>query len=131
MPKMGSNISNMGILKKPKVAEAPASYSVSRQQGARAGIAGALFTATQQRVFGLLFGQPERSFFATELINLTGAGSGAVQRELQRLAASELITMERIGNQKHYRANREAPIFEELHRIAIKTLGVEIGRAHV
>ena len=124
MPKMGSNISNMGILKKPKVAEAPASYSVSRQQGARAGIAGALFTATQQRVFGLLFGQPERSFFATELINLTGAGSGAVQRELQRLAASELITMERIGNQKHYRANREAPIFEELHRIAIKTLGV-------
>lgn len=86
-------------------------------------MAGALFTATQQRVLGLLFGQPERSFFATELIGLTGSGSGAVQRELQRLAESGLVTVTRKGNQKHYQANRAAPIFEELRGIAQKVVG--------
>ena len=47
-----------------------------------AGLADALFSMTQQRVLGFLFGQPRRSFYATELIALAGAGSGAVQREL-------------------------------------------------
>jgi len=49
-------------------------------------VADALFTSTQQKVLTLLFGQPDRSFFATELISLAGAGSGAVQRELARLS---------------------------------------------
>lgn len=90
---------------------------------ARTTLAGALFTATQQRVLGLLFGQPERSFFATELIVLARAGSGAVQRELQRLAESGLVTVTYIGNQKHYQANRASPIFKELRNIALKMFG--------
>ncbi len=88
------------------------------------GLADALFTTTQQRVFGLLFGQPERSFFATEMIALTGSGSGAVQRELRRLVASGLVTVTRIGNQKHYQANPASPIFEELRSLVIKTVGL-------
>ena len=86
-------------------------------------MAGALFTATQQRVLGLLFGQPERSFFATEVISLAGAGSGAVQRELQRLDESGLVTVTRVGNQKHYQANKAAPVFEELRGLARKMFG--------
>ncbi|WP_395350522.1 hypothetical protein [Variovorax sp. UC122_21] len=54
-----------------------------KQLEAPVGLADALFTTTQQRVLGCLFGQPDRSFFFTELIKLTGAGSGAVQRELE------------------------------------------------
>jgi len=91
--------------------------------GRKATMAGVLFTATQQRVLELLFGQPERSFFATELIGLAGSGSGAVQRELQRLTESGLVTVTRKGNQKHYQANRAAPIFEELRGIALKVFG--------
>ena len=37
---------------------------------APASLASALFGSTQQRVLGLLFGQPDRSFYATELIAL-------------------------------------------------------------
>jgi len=48
--------------------------------GGRQSLADALLTSTQQRLFGLLFGQPKRSFFVTELIELAGAGRGAVQR---------------------------------------------------
>lgn len=96
----------------------------------RATLASALFTVTQQRVLGLLFGQPERSFFATELITLARAGSGAVQRELQRLTESGLIMASSVGNQKHYQANRAAPIFEELRGIALKLFGpAEVLRA--
>jgi predicted nucleotidyltransferase len=84
----------------------------------------ALFTTTQQRVLSLLFGRPERSFFANEVIGLTGSGSGAVQRELKRLTDSGLVTSKRIGNQRHFQANRVSPIFEELSAIIQKTFGL-------
>ena len=87
-------------------------------------LADALFSATQQRVLGFLFGQPERSFYATELIKLVGAGSGAVQRELARLEQSGLVTVTRLGTQKHYQANPHSPIFEELRGITQKTVGL-------
>ena len=83
----------------------------------RQGIADALFTATQQKVLTLLFGQPERSFYASEIIALAGAGSGAVQRELKRLSESGLLTVCRIGNQKHFQANKQSPIFDEIKQI--------------
>ena len=84
----------------------------------------ALFTKTQQRVLAVLFGQAQRSFYANEIIGLAGSGSGAVQRELARLEAAALVTVRRIGNQKHYQANHAAPIFEELRGIVLKTFGV-------
>ena len=89
-----------------------------------ASLADALFSGTQQRVLAWLFGQPGRSFYATELIGLAGAGSGAVQRELVRLAQSGLITARAVGNQKHYQANPEAPIYAELCGIVQKTVGL-------
>ncbi len=94
----------------------------------------ALFSKTQRRVLGLLFGHPERSYYANEIVRFAGAGVGAVYRELQGLAASGLVTVSHVGNQKHYRANRDSPIFEELRGIVLKVLGpvadrVEVSRA--
>lgn len=87
-------------------------------------LASALFTTTQQRVLALLFGQPARSFYASELIERTGSGSGAVQRELKRLASNGLVTVKRIGNQKHYQANPDSPVFTELCGLVMKTMGL-------
>ncbi len=117
MPKMGIKMPNMGMKatsRKPKSSPAPA----------RTSLADALFSTTQQRVLAYLFGRPERSFFATELIGLAGSGSGAVQRELARLADSGLVTVKRIGTQKHYQANPKSPLFAELCGIARKTVGL-------
>ncbi|CAN5161010.1 nucleotidyltransferase domain-containing protein [soil metagenome] len=104
------------------------SRSARRKATARFGtptsLADALFTTTQQRLLALLFGQPSRSFYATELIDLTGSGSGAVQRELKQLTSSGLVTVKRIGNQKHYQANRDSPVFEELRRLVMKTVAL-------
>ena len=90
----------------------------------RGSLADALFSGTQQRVLGLLFGQPERSFYATELINLAGVGSGAVQRELASLSQSGLVTVKAVGNQKHYQANPASPIYDELCGMVRKTVGL-------
>jgi len=84
----------------------------------------ALFSKVQARVLGLLFGNPDRSFYANELFRLAGSGTGAGVRELAKLSASGLVTVHKIGNQKHYQANREAPIFEELRGIVLKTFGM-------
>lgn len=88
-------------------------------------LADALFTSTQQRVLALLFGQPDREFFVTEIIALAGSGRGAVQRELARLAGSGLVVVSRAGNRKHYRANPESPLFDEICNIVRKTIGLE------
>ena len=107
----------MGIDTKPRVSEAAALY-------ASANLSDALFTATQQRVLGCLFGQPGRSFSISELIQTTGAGSGAVQRELARLTGSGLLSVEQLGKQKLYRANPASPIHDEIVAIVRKTFGL-------
>lgn len=84
----------------------------------------ALFSGTRQRVLGLLFGNPSRSYYAKELIRLTAGGTGAVQRELERLSQSGLVTVRPVGNQKHYQANAESPVFGELCAIARKTFAL-------
>ncbi len=88
------------------------------------GVADALFTKVQQRVLGVLFGNPGRSFYANEIIAMAESGTGAVQRELARLAGAGLLTVTRVGNQKHFRANASAPVYEELRGIVMKTSGL-------
>jgi predicted nucleotidyltransferase len=88
------------------------------------GMSDALFSKVQQRVLALLFGHPERSFYTSEILRQVDSGVGAVDRELTRLHRCGLVTLERVGNQKHYRANREAPIFEDLRGLLEKTVNV-------
>jgi predicted nucleotidyltransferase len=112
MPTLGINLPNMGK---------SAAKAVTRT---KRNLASALFTQTQQRVLGLIFGQPTRAITVSELIAATGAGSGAVQRELAKLTASGLVSVQPVGNQKHYRANPAAPIHDELVAIIQKTVGL-------
>ncbi len=88
------------------------------------GLADALFSKVQQRVLGVLFGSPGRSFYANEIIGLARSGTGAVQRELARLEAAGLVTVRRVGKQKHYQANKRSPLFTELRGLALKTFGL-------
>ncbi len=97
VPKLGTMLPNMGTM--------PQAVSLSS----------ALFSKVQQRVLALIFGHPERSFYTSEIVRSVRSGVGAVERELSRL---------QIGNQKHYRANRDAPIFEELRGLVVKTVGL-------
>jgi len=84
----------------------------------------ALFTTTQQNVLGLLYAQPEKSFYTNEILRLTGMGVATIKRELDRMVAAGILSMTRIGNQHHYQANPECPIYHELSGIVKKTFGV-------
>ena len=84
----------------------------------------ALFTETQQRVLALLYGQPERTFYTKEILRLTGMGVATIKRELDRMLAAGILRMTRIGNQHHYQANPQCPIYRELLGIVKKTFGV-------
>lgn len=87
-------------------------------------LADALFSTVQQRLLALLFGQPQKSFYAKEIIRTLQSGTGAVSRELEKLETSGLVSVERIGNQKHYQANPQSPVYEELRGIIQKTVGL-------
>jgi predicted nucleotidyltransferase len=84
----------------------------------------ALLPQTRQRVLSLLFGQPERAFGTSEVIKLVGAGSGAVQRELDRLSASGLLRIALVDGKKRYSPNPDAAIFGEVRSLIEKSAGV-------
>ena len=88
------------------------------------GIGDALFTKTQQRVLGLLYGKPDQSFYANEIVRRADMGRGTIRRELERLVSAELVLVSRSGNQLHYQANPENPVYNELLGLVRKTFGI-------
>lgn len=84
----------------------------------------ALFSKTQQKVLGLLFGKPDQSYFTNEIIRWVGLGKGTVMRELERMLAAGLLLQTQKGNQNHYQANQQCPIFQDLVAIVRKTFGI-------
>lgn len=93
-------------------------------------LADALFPRVRQRVLAILFGNPGRSFFLNEVVALAQSGTGAVQRELASMSEAGLLTVTAQGNQRHYQANDQAPVFNELRGLVMKTFGaVDVLRA--
>ena len=99
--------------------------NTSTKQARQSSLADAIFTSTQQRVLAPLFGQPGKSFFVTQIMELANSGRGAVQRELERLRSGGLVNVTMMGTQKHYQANPASPLFDELCGIVRKTFGLE------
>ncbi len=83
-----------------------------------------LFSKVRQHVLGLLYSQANSDFYTNEIIRLTHSGTGAVQRELEKLTFLGLITVKQVGNQKRYQANQGLPFFTELRSIVLKTFGL-------
>lgn len=87
----------------------------------------AILTRTQQRVLGLLFvGEAERTL--NELVRRSGGGSGAIRREVERMAAAGLLRERRVGNQRRFSADRTSPFYPELAALAAKSTEPAPGR---
>lgn len=87
-------------------------------------IGDALFTKTQQRVLGLLYGVPDKSFYTNEIMRWADMGRGTIRRELDRLVSAGILSVTPEGNQKHYQAKQDNPVYTELLGIVRKTFGV-------
>ena len=87
-------------------------------------IGDALFTKTQQRVLGLLYGKPQQRFYTNEIVRWADMGRGTISRELNRLVSAGMLLVRREGNQHYYSANPDSPVYEELVNIVRKTFGI-------
>lgn len=125
IPKSGTIIPKLGINMTARFSVSTTESDSSKLASGSTTLADALFTSTQQKVLGLLFGQPARSYFVTEIMGLAQSGRGAVQRELRRLEGAGLVSVKMRGNQKHYQANSDSPLFDEICSIVRKTVGLE------
>lgn len=92
--------------------------------GIGSGIGEALFPKIRRKVLALFLLNPDKRFYFREAVRLLGDTPGSMQRELKSLTDSGILSMERIGIQKFYRANTDSPVYSELKAIAVKTFGV-------
>jgi predicted nucleotidyltransferase len=76
------------------------------------------------KVLGWLFSHPDERYFVRQLTALLKEDSTNVSRELARLAKTGILVSTTEGRQKYYQANRQSPIFNELHGLMLKTVGV-------
>jgi predicted nucleotidyltransferase len=83
-----------------------------------------LFRKTRRAVLALLYSHPEESFYLRQIARTTGAGMGALQRELKQLSEAGVIQRSEIGQQAFFKANADCPVFHELRNLIIKTFGV-------
>lgn len=106
VPNLGTNVPNLGTTK------------------SGASVTSALLGETRGAVLGVLYLQPDQTFYVRHLIRVVGRGQGAVQRELQRLTEAGLLLRTVQGRQVHYQANRHSAVFAELQGLLLKTVGL-------
>ena len=64
-----------------------------------------------------------------ELERRSGLALGTVQQELKKLEGMELLVARKDGNRVYYRANASHALYEDIHRLVLKTSGlVEVLR---
>ena len=88
-------------------------------------LSSALFTSSQSQVLGWIFGHSEREFHFSELLRLTQLSSASLQRELNRLSESGIVNSKKFGNLRIFKANQKSPVYQELHSLVKKTLGID------
>jgi uncharacterized protein len=83
-----------------------------------------LMGRTRLAILTLLLQQPERKLYLRQILRLTGAGQGGIQRELARLVDAGILIKTREANLTYYQANPRSPVYEELKGLIDKTAGI-------
>ncbi len=84
----------------------------------------ALLSPGRERVLAVVFMEPSRWWYRSELARHLGATPSSLQKPLTALAESGLLRTRRDGNRLYYQANSESPLFTELRSILTKTAGL-------
>lgn len=87
-------------------------------------LSSALFGKVRSSVLALLFCHADKTFYFREIERSVAMGRGSVQRELENLVSAGLVSRHKRGNQVHYQADPQSPIFSELRSVMVKTAGL-------
>ena len=83
-----------------------------------------LLPKTRQGILAALLGQPEKTWYVSELARRMGVPSSSLQRELQDLTTVGILKNHRQGRMAYYQANTDSPVFAELRGLILKTAGL-------
>ena len=111
----------------PGLASAPFLSTIVLIMGAMvpsSSLGAVLLGRTRLAILALLLDHPERRLYLRQIVRLTGAAQGGVQRELSFLVRVGILSKTREGNLAYFQANRTAPVFEELRGLVRKTAGI-------
>ena len=83
-----------------------------------------LSSRVRAEIFRLLFGVSEAELHVREIERRSGLNISTVRQELEKLERLDLLTARRDGNRLYYRANRDHPLFTDIHNLVVKTSGL-------
>ncbi|RRJ94792.1 toxin-antitoxin system toxin subunit [Opitutaceae bacterium TAV4] len=72
----------------------------------------------------LLFGLEAGELHLRELQRRTGLAVRTIEQDVRKLLELGLVSARRSGNRLYYQANRQHPLYPELHGIVLKTAGL-------
>lgn len=78
----------------------------------------------RRAVLSLLLMNPQRQVHLRELARLTGASAGTLKKELDSLTEAGLLQVKKVGNQNHFSANTQHPVYQDLASLVRKTSGL-------
>ena len=84
----------------------------------------ALLPKTRQGILAALLGQPEKTWYVSELARRMGVPSSSLQRELQDLTQVGILKSHRQGRMVYYQANTDSPVYADLRGLLLKTAGL-------
>ncbi len=83
-----------------------------------------LSSQVRAALFRILFGLGQEELHLREVMRRSGFSIGTVRQDITKLTDLGLVVARRSGNRLYYRANKEHPLFVEIHRIVLKTAGL-------
>jgi len=81
-------------------------------------------SGTRAKVIEWLYMHPDEEYYVRQLSVILELDPTNLGKELDRLHNLGIVSRSRSGNQKHYSANQDCPIYVDLRNIVIKTGGV-------
>ena len=83
-----------------------------------------LSSKVRAEIFRLLFGLTGTALHMREIERRTGFAIGTIQTELRKLLRVDLVDRKRDGNRIYYEANKAHPLFLDIRRLVLKTIGL-------
>ena len=75
-------------------------------------------------IFRLFFGVSDNELHMREIERRSGYAIGTIQSELRKLLRLDLVSKRKDGNRTYYRANKDHPLFLDIQRLVVKTVGL-------
>jgi DNA-binding transcriptional ArsR family regulator len=81
-----------------------------------------LSSKAKAEIFRVLFDEPAE-LYMRDIGRKTGLAIGSVQQVLKDLTELDLVSSRKDGNRLYYSANRQNPLYIDIHNMVVKTVG--------